>query len=161
MSDNKIKVYRYRTTPYIVNFPTPTGVQSYQFAGNKKGKKDFKMLPSEVVQWLQMSTSCFKKGQLVIEKEEIPKDSEVYIDETELEEYKKNTHTREEVEEILKGNFPKMKSILKDITSESEKRFFVDVAKEINIDSVGKRKFLAEWIGVDVELLFIDTDDEE
>lgn len=159
MADDKIKVYRYRTTPYIVNFPTPTGVQSYTFSGSKKEKKDFKMLPSEVVQWLQMSTSCFKKGQLVIEKETISKDSEVYIDEEDLKEYEKNTHTREEVESILTGNFPKMKSLLKDITSDSEKRFFIDVAKEIKLDSVGKRKALAEWIDLDVDLLF--ADDEE
>lgn len=160
MKDNKIKVFRYRTTPYVVNFPTPTGVQSYHFSGSKKGINESRYLPQEVVQWLQLSTACLKNGELVIDKESLVENTEVYVDEIELNEYEKNAHTREEIELILTGNFMKMKSALNEITSESEKKFVVDVAKEINIDSNGKRNFLAKWIGVDKDLLFPEDDEE-
>lgn len=157
---DKIKVYRYRISPFVVNYPTPTGVQSYRFTGSKKGKDDFKYLPLEVIQWLQMSTTAFNDGELVLDEEEVKEVEEVYIDEVDLEEYKKNAHTRQEIESILAGNFMKMKSTLNEITSDSEKRFVVDVAKEIKLDSTAKRKFLAEWLDVDSELLFIDEDTE-
>lgn len=153
---DKIKVYRYRISPFVVNFPTPTGVQSYKFTGSKKNREEYKMLPLEVVQWLQLSTSTFYDGELVIETEGIEEIEELYIDEVDLVEYENNTHTRTEVEDILKGNFLQMKSELNKITSDSEKRFVIDIAKEMKIDSVGKRKFLAELIGIDVEFLFAD-----
>ena len=158
--EDMIKVYRYRINPYVVNYPTPTGVQSYNFLGSKKGKDEWKMLPVEIVNWLQLSSSCFRDGELVLDKESIEKTDEIYVDENDLEEFEKNSHTRDEAEAILTGNFMKMKSTLNEITSDSEKRFIIDVAKEIKLDSTAKRRFLAEWTEIDVEMLFAEDDEE-
>ncbi|MEX0595714.1 MAG: hypothetical protein WD512_04370, partial [Candidatus Paceibacterota bacterium] len=76
----------------------------------------------------------------------------------EKEEYLANSHSYEEVEKILKGNFPKMKKDLNTITAKEGKKFFVDVAKEIGLDSNGKLNFLAQWYGVDRNVLFPNED---
>ena len=36
----------------------------------------------------------------------------------------------------------------------AEKDFIVNIAQEAKIDSVSKREFLAEWTGLNVEMLF-------
>ena len=137
-SKEQVKVYRYRLSQYIVNFPTPSGIQTYLFSGSKKGSTEYKMLPSEVVNWLKTSSTCFENGELIVDLEDLEKSEEIFIDKVELAEYKKNSHTRDEIEKILTGNVNKMKSELNKITSDSEKKFIIEVAKDLNIDSTAK-----------------------
>ena len=156
----KVKVYRHRMSHYIVNFPTPTGVQTYKFAGSKKGASEFKMMASEVVNWLKTSTTCFENGELVVDSEDLEKSVEIFIDISDMEEYSRNSHTRDEIESIITGNVNKMKSELNKITSDSEKRFVIEVARELKVDSTTKRNFIASWSGLDVDVIF-DEDETE
>lgn len=149
-----IKLARYRTTPYVVNYRTSGGTKRYEWSGSKGTKHDIKRVPEEVVDWLSMNTRCFKNGQLVIiEEDEVTKDLVDNI--VDREEYENNTHTKEEVLKILQGNYKKMEKELGEITSPDEKKFVVDVAKEIAEDlTAGKQKMLAEWVGISKDLLF-------
>lgn len=148
-----IKIARYRTTPYIVNFTTNGGIKTYSWTGSKGSKIDTKPVPEEVVDWLVMNSVCFRDGELaIIEESEQAKEIVSNIDD--IEEYKNNTHSKDQAVKILEGNINKMKSELKKITNKDEKKFFVDVAKEINLDSSAKQTFLAEWYGVKKDILF-------
>lgn len=148
-----IKVARYRNTPYIVNFTSNGGMKTYQWVGSKNNKIDVKSVPEELVDYLLMNSVCFKDGELVIIEED-EKSKEIIDNIDDKEEYKNNTNSREEIEKLLTGNFNKMKSRLDKITNIQEKNFIVDVAKEINIDSSAKQKWLAEWIGAPVDIVF-------
>lgn len=154
-----IKVARYRQFPYIVNFPFGDGTyKTYQWSGSKGNKVDIKLIPEEVVNWLLMESVCFKQGELVI-VEDSKEAKEIIENIDDVEEYKNNTQSREEIIEILKGNFNKMKAELKKITNPDQKKFVVDIAKEIKLDSHSKLKFIAEWFGVEKDLLFDDEED--
>jgi hypothetical protein len=150
----KIKLARYRNTPYIVNFVTNGGTQRYHWAGSKGKKIDQKPVPKEVVDWLTMNSICFKKGELVIvEDNEETKEIKENIDEPEV--YKKNTQSREDIEKLLKGNFPKMKKALKEITVDSQKKFVVEVARDMKSELPGgKIDFIAEWMDIEKDILF-------
>ncbi|PGZ96953.1 hypothetical protein COE51_16410 [Bacillus pseudomycoides] len=149
----QIKVARYRTTPYVVNFITSSGTRTYSWSGSKGNKTDIKSIPSEVLDWLVMDSVCFRDGELaIIEDSEEAKEIVSNLDDAE--EYKNNTHSKEEAVKILEGNFMKMKSDLNKITNQSEKKFFIDLTKEINLDSNAKLTFLSEWYGVKKDILF-------
>lgn len=138
----KVMLGRYRNTEYIVNFDN----KKYLWMGSKGKKIDQKEVPMDLYNYLQMSTTCFAKGELVI----IPRndeEKELVEEIVEKEEYLANTHTREEVIKLLEGNTNKMKAELEKITRKEEKQFVINVAKEINLDSAAKRKFLVEWLG--------------
>lgn len=156
MSDKMIKVSRYRNGEYTVNYDMNGRIITYRWAGSKPNKIDTKDIPDYVVDWLMMNTTALVSGSLVIEESPETKDIIENIDNGE--DYKDNIHTREELEKILTGNFNKMKSELEKITNKSEKQFVVELAQELKIDSHSKRKFLAEWMGIDLAMLF---DDEE
>lgn len=152
--ENIIKVARYRTAPYIVNYPTNNGgIKTYQWSGSKGDKVDIKPLPQEVVDYLLINSACFRLGELKI-IEDTPVAKEVVESIDDVEEYLNNTHTKEEAVKILEGNFNKMKTELKKVTNKDEKKFFVDVAKEIKLDSNSKLKYIAEWYGVKQDILF-------
>jgi len=154
MAKNTVKVARYRTTDYILNYPTDAGaVRTYVWSGSKGKHVDVKELPKEVVDYLLINSLCFKNGDLAI-VEDTQEAKEIVDSMPEKEEYKANTHSREEAEKLLKGNFNKMKAELNKITNKDEKKFFIEVAKEIGLDSHGKLKFLADWYGVKFDLLF-------
>jgi len=154
MAEKLIKVARYRTTDYILNYPTNAGgVKTYIWSGSKGNRVDVKKLPQEVIDYLLVNSLCFKNGDLAI-VEDTQESKEIVESMPEKEEYKANTHSREEAEKLLKGNFNKMKAELNKITNKDEKKFFIEVAKEIGLDSHGKLKFLADWYGVKFDLLF-------
>lgn len=152
--EQMIKVARHRTFDYYVNYPSNNGGwKTYVWSGSKGKKVDVKPIPKEVVDYLIVNSNCFKNGELkIVEDNEVAK--EVVETLPEKDEYVANTHTREEVESILTGNFNKMKSELNKITNQDEKKFFIDVAKEIKLDSNSKLKFLSEWYGVKQDILF-------
>ncbi|MED1863235.1 hypothetical protein P4V41_07185 [Fictibacillus nanhaiensis] len=150
---SEIKIARYRTSPYIVNFITNGGTKVYSWSGSKGKKVDIKPIPQEVVEWLTMNSVCFRDGELaIIEENKEAKEIVENIDD--LEEYRNNTHSTEEAIKILEGNVNKMKAELKKITNKDEKKFFIDTAKEIKLDSNAKLTFLADWFGIKKDILF-------
>ena len=150
---SKIKIARYRTSPYIVNHITDGGTKVYSWSGSKGNKVDIKEIPEEVIDRLMMESVCFREGELVIiEEDEKAKELVSNIDD--LEEYRNNTHSKEEVVKILEGNYKKMEAELNKITNKDEKKFIIDVAKEIKVDSNAKLTILANWFGVKRDILF-------
>lgn len=148
-----VKIARHRNIPYSVNYKSNNGLKSFQWAGSKGNKTDIKDIPVEVVDWLIMTSRCFIDGELKI-IEDSKETEEMVSNLDELDSYKNNSHTREEIVKILNGNLNKMKSELEKITVQSEKQYVLDVAKEIKLDVASKQKFIAEWIGAPVDILF-------
>lgn len=149
-----VKLARYRNTNYFVRVPLSGGEKQYTWTGAKGNKIDIKEVPQEVFDYLTMNSLCFDKGELVIVGEE--KEIEEAINNiADPESYEKNVHTKEEIEKILKGNFPKMKKILGEITVDAEKQFVISVAQELVNDlPKGKIDFLAKWMNTEADLLF-------
>ncbi|MCA1021641.1 hypothetical protein [Halobacillus litoralis] len=149
-----VKLSRYRNTGYFVRAFTSQGEKQYTWSGAKGNKVDTKEVPNEVYDYLTMNSLCFDKGELVIaEDNEDAEDLKQSIDDVEA--YDHNTHTKEEIEKILKGNTNKMKKELESVTSESEKQFVISIAQEMAEDMTkGKLDFLAEWMGTDADILF-------
>ena len=153
MDEKLIKVARNRNYPFKVNYYMSNGnIKTFEWAGSKGNKVDIKPIPEEVVQHLIMNTIAFTDGELyIIEDTETAKEIVTNIDE----QYKLNAHTKEEIIKLLEGNINKMKSELGKVTVKEEKMFVIDVAKEIKLDSASKRDWLAEWIGIKTEMLFM------
>ncbi len=153
-----IKVARHRSFPYVVNYPSGNGnFKTYQWAGSKGSKVDTKHIPEEVIDYLLMNSSCFRQGDLVI-IEDSQEAKEVVENIDDVDEYKNNSQSKEDITKILKGNYKKMESELKKVTNNDQKKFIVDIAKEIGLDSNAKLKFISEWFGVKQDILFSDED---
>lgn len=150
----KIKLARYRNTEYFVGYNADGSNRQWTWTGSKNGRTDIKEVPKEVVEWLQMNSTCFDKGELVIvEDNETTKEIKDGIAEIDI--YNSNTNSQEEIIKILTGNINKMKSELKKITVDSEKQFVIDTAATLKDElTKGKLDFLAEWMNVDVNILF-------
>ncbi|TCJ01079.1 hypothetical protein [Cytobacillus praedii] len=150
----KVKLARYRNTSYFVRYDADGSNRQYTWNGSKNGKAEIKEVPREVVDWLQMSTICFDRGELVIvEDNETSKEVKDGI--VELDTYQNNTHSQEEIEKLLTGNINKMKAELKKITVDSEKQFVIEVATSLKDElTKGKLDFISEWMGVDSSILF-------
>ena len=153
--EKMINIARYRNTPYVVNFITNGGLKTYQWSGSKNNKTDIKPITEEVVDWLLMNSSCFRDGELVV-IEDTPEAKEVLENIDDKDSYVNNTHSREEVVKLLKGNVKQLKAELSKVTVESEKRFIIQVAKEEKIDSVSTLKVLSEWAGIPQDVLFAE-----
>lgn len=146
-------VGRLRPTDFIVNFIGGDGNRKrYVWAGSKGDRIDKKPIPRYIVDDLTMTGTTFSDGELVVLDE---KSKKIKVDGVDNEEkYENNTHDRKEIVKILEKPLATMKKELNKIDVLSEKQFVIQVAKDSNIDSKGKIKFLAEWIGVKEELLF-------
>ena len=143
----KVLLERHKVGDYIINFEN----KSYIIPGSKGkiiGKKE---VPYSVYEYLTMFTDCFKDGELII-KVERKEDEELLEDFYGKEEYELNALTKEEVIKLLSGNLKKMESELNKITSETTKRFVLDVAKEIKIQNATKQKFIKEWLGLELPI---------
>lgn len=150
----KIKLARHRNTSYFVRYTADGSNRQWSWAGSKNGRVDSKEIPKEVVEWLQMNSICFDRGELVI-VDDTPVTKEIKEGIVEIEEYTNNTHTNDEIQKILTGNINKMKAELKKITVDSEKQFVIDVASTLKDElTKGKLDFLAEWMKVDASILF-------
>ena len=44
------------------------------------------------------------------------------------------------------------------VFTEPEKEFIISVAQDLKIDSVAKREFLSDWIGIKSDMLFVDVE---
>lgn len=152
-SKETVIVARYRPTDYIVNYTGNDGNKKrYVWSGSKKDRVDKKPIPKYIIDDLTMTSNCFNDGELVIIDEKDKKSITEGIDD--VEKYENNTNSKEDIVKTLNKSITQMKKDLKKITVNSEKQFVIQVAKEIELDSKGKLKFLAEWIGVKEELLF-------
>ncbi|NFH40686.1 hypothetical protein [Clostridium sporogenes] len=153
MEENKIKVARYKNLSYGVYYEDQGIRKPYIWSGSKGNLIDTKEIPETVVNWLIQNSNAFDDAELVI-IEDTEQAKEIVGNIENIEEIKENIYTRKQVEEILAGNFMKMKSDLEKVTLKTEKDFICRIAKEIGIDSVGKQKFLAEWAGKKREVIF-------
>ena len=63
---------------------------------------------------------------------------------------------KEEVKKLLEGNFKKMEAEFNKIDVDTTKKFVLDVAREIKLESAAKQRFIKEWIGsgLTIEELF-------
>lgn len=147
--EEKIILERHRRRDYTVRFEG----KRYFWASAKGNIISKVAVPREVYDYLAMSTNCFKNGELIISRdisEELKEEleNEIY----EKEEHLANSLTREDVEKILKGTIPNLKSNLEKITAPSTKQFVLDIAKELKITNVNKQKFIKEWYGTELPL---------
>ena len=154
-NDNFVKVFRKRDTDYVVKCPFVD--KKFVFMGSKKNRKPTVVkVPREVYDWLVTETTAFKSGSLSVE-EDMEEDLGMSVD---LEEVKKNSHTREEIEKILKGTCANMKKKLVEITSQDEKDFVMSIAKEMKIDSTEKKKILRKFAGIPESVVLEDIFNE-
>ena len=147
----KVTLLRHRGTEYVVNYENKKYVWPPS-KGNIISKRD---VPMDVYEWLTSYTTAFRFGELVLDKtnENIDELKEhIY----EIEDYEANSISKDEIKKILEGNFKKMESELNKIKLDSTKRFVLDVAKEIKIESAAKQRFIKEWLGTEftIEELF-------
>ncbi|WP_368900849.1 hypothetical protein [Oceanobacillus oncorhynchi] len=150
-----VKLERRRKTGYFVRAFTSQGEKQYVWSGIKNGRTDVKEVPDEVYEYLTMNSVCFDKGELAVFESDKTKKSNLEQSIGDQESYKQNSHTQKEIQDILNGHHMKMKSELNKITVDSEKDFVIDVAKDM-ADKLAKGKidFLAEWYGVESDILF-------
>ncbi|MBG9776194.1 hypothetical protein [Brevibacillus laterosporus] len=159
--EKMIKVARYRNTPYVVNYQFSNGNEkAYHWTGSTKSKTDIKEVPQQLVDYLLMSSQTFRDGELVIidDSEEAKEALDNIVDK---DNYASNTRQRQDIVALLKLNPTKLKTELKKVTADSEKRFILDVAKEENIDSATTRKILADWSEIPQDILFDDGESQE
>lgn len=143
----KVTLLRHRGTEYVVNYENKKYVWPPS-RGNIVSKKD---VPMDVYEWLTSYTTAFRFGELVLDKtnENIDELKEhIY----EIEDYEVNSISKDEIKKILEGNFKKMESELNKIKLDSTKRFVLDVAKEIKIESAAKQRFIKEWLGTELTI---------
>lgn len=150
-----IKLERLRNAPYEVNYNYGVRPERYVWNPSKGKLSTVVEVSDDCYMYLLQNSSCFRDGELRIIESEFASAEKDVID---IEEYKANSHSREEVENLLKGNVNKLKAELDKIENPSEITYFVDVAKEIKIDKASVQKALADKIGTPVDVLF---DDEE
>ena len=144
----KVILERHKVGDYIINFENKSYIIPSS-KGNIIGKKE---VPYSVYEYLTMFTSCFKDGELVIKPKDENEKEELLEDLYGKEEYEVNALTKEEVAKLLTGNLKKMESELKKITSDTTKRFVLDVAKEIKIENANKQRFIKEWLGLELPI---------
>lgn len=143
----KVTLLRHRGTEYVVNYENKKYVWPPS-RGNIISKRD---VPMDVYEWLTSYTTAFRFGELVLDKtnENIDELKEhIY----EIEDYEANSISKDEIKKILEGNFKKMESELNKIKLDSTKRFVLDVAKEIKIESAAKQRFIKEWLGTELTI---------
>lgn len=143
----KVTLLRHRGTEYVVNYENKKYVWPPS-RGNIVSKKD---VPMDVYEWLTSYTTAFRFGELVLDEtnENIDELKEhIY----EIEDYEVNSISKGDIKKILEGNFKKMESELNKIKLDSTKRFVLDVAKEIKIESAAKQRFIKEWLGTELTI---------
>ena len=143
----KVVLARYKNTDYTVNYEN----KRYVWYGSKGNIISKKEVPIDIYEWLTMHTYTFQNGELVLDSsnenlEELKEN--IY----EIEEYKVNSISKEDIAKLLNGNFKKMESELNKIEADSTKRFVLDVAREIGLESAAKQRFIKEWLGTELTI---------
>lgn len=152
-----IKLERLRNTPYTYNYLDGLKPESYVWQGSNGKLTSVKEVSEEAYHWLVQNTNAIEQGELKIVEDEAGLEAkEMIID---IESYEVNTHSREQIVKALSGTVANLNKELAKIKNRDELSFWVDVAKEIKLDSITKQKALANKMGVAVDALF--DDDEE
>lgn len=143
----KVVLARYKNTDYTVNYEN----KKYVWYGSKGNIISKKEVPIDVYEWLTMNTFTLRNGELVLDSsnenlEELKEN--IY----EIEEYEVNSISKEDIIKLLNGNFKKMESELNKIEADSTKRFVLAVAREINLESSAKQRFIKEWLGTELSI---------
>lgn len=143
----KVILARYKNTDFTVNYEN----KRYVWAGSKGNIISKKAVPLDVYEWLAMQTTTMSSGELVLDSsnenlEELKEN--IY----EIEEYEVNSISKEDIAKLLNGNFKKMESELNKIEADSTKRFVLDVAREIGLESSAKQRFIKEWLGTELTI---------
>lgn len=146
-SMEKVILARYKNTDYTVNYEN----KRYLWHGSRGNIVSKKEVPLEVYEWLSMQTTALRKGELVLDKSN-EKIEELKENIYEIEEYEANSISKEEIIKLLEGNFKKMEAGLSKIEADSTKRFVLDVAREIKLESAAKQKFIKEWLGTELTI---------
>ena len=143
----KIVLARYKNTDYTVNYEN----KRYVWYGSKGSIISKREVPMDVYEWLTMNTFALQNGELVLDSsnenlEELKEN--IY----EIEEYEVNSISKEDITKLLNGNFKKMESELNKIEADSTKRFVLEVAREIGLESSAKQRFIKEWLGTELTI---------
>lgn len=143
----KIVLARYKNTDYTVNYEN----KRYVWYGSKGSIISKREVPMDVYEWLTMNTFAMQNGELVLDSsnenlEELKEN--IY----EIEEYEVNSISKEDITKLLNGNFKKMESELNKIEADSTKRFVLEVAREIGLESSAKQRFIKEWLGTELTI---------
>ena len=143
----KVVLARYKNTDYTVNYEN----KRYVWYGSKGNIISKKEVPIDIYEWLTMHTYTFQNGELVLDSsnenlEELKEN--IY----EIEEYEVNSISKEDIAKLLNGKFKKMESELNKIEADSTKRFVLDVAREIGLESSAKQRFIKEWLGTELTI---------
>lgn len=143
----KVILARYKNTDYTVNYEN----KRYVWYGSKGSIISKREVPMDVYEWLTMNTFALQNGELVLDSSnENLKELKENI--YEIEEYEANSISKEEIAKLLNGNFKKMESELNKIEADSTKRFVLEVAREIGLESSAKQRFIKEWLGTELTI---------
>ena len=143
----KVVLARYKNTDYTVNYEN----KRYVWYGSKGSIISKREVPMDVYEWLTMNTFALQNGELVLDSsnenlEELKEN--IY----EIEEYEVNSISKDDIAKLLNGNFKKMESELNKIEADSAKRFVLEVAREIGLESSAKQRFIKEWLGTELTI---------
>ena len=151
--EDKIYLERHKNSDYIVRYTDNGRNERYTWKGAKGNKFSKVGVPDYVYNYLAMSTTCFKNGELIIsevkdkdKKEEL--ESVLFDQET----VKANSFTKEEVISILKSTVQNMKKNFDGGTSQTTKDFIIEVAKEIGLSNTNKLKYLKDLVGSEMSI---------
>lgn len=145
-----IKLERLQTTPYGVTYIQPNGNEiTYTWSGARDYARSIVEVDDAVYQWLKYNTVCFQKKKLVVVDEEMKEDIEVLFTEDD----DRKVYTLQEIKELLNGNVKELKAELQDMSEDNVKEF-INVAKQIKLDSSSKRQALAKKAKLPVEIVF-------
>lgn len=159
MNEKQVILIRKQSTPFIVNFPIDGRIKKYIWKGTQGKKLDEKAIPFEVYDWLSTYTTTFQEGMLILKETKDKEVIEIKENIENIDKVEKAILTKSEVEDILtKGNHLSLKKKLKELIEgqsdeviENQKRYVVNIASEIGIDSSTKRKIICEWAGLNYE----------
>lgn len=145
-----VKLERVRGGDFIVNYNNGLSTKTFTWTGAKGSKTMTLNVPTELFEWLAHSTSTITDGELKLVESQ-PNVEEIKSNIPDLETYENNSHSREDIIKLLKGNINKMKSVLNKVTAQSEKQFIKSIADELNESDdeglpKGKNDFIEEWI---------------
>ena len=163
MKEKNIPLERVRHREYTVKYENSSGeVERYKWNSYVKNsnKPRITYVTEDCYYWLLSETDCFRDGDLKLVENDETQD---YIDEVKsIPEYKANTHSKEEIIELLtKATDKKLKDELSKVTELMEKNLIIETAKEIKLDSAKKQKIIVETLyGENVEIDSFFGDEE-
>lgn len=159
MKEKEVTLVRKQNTPFTVNYPIDGRIKTYVWSGTKGKILNKKTVPFEVYDWLAQYTTTFSEGRLIIDESEDEEVNEIKENIPDINKIEKAIYTKEEIEKILttgnhlvlKKELDKLVEDLPEDLIDGQKRYVLNIASEIGIDSSAKRKVLADWADINFE----------